>query len=40
MKSALSLVGAMVLIGLVDWVVLWVVRRAVTFARRLILKHS
>jgi hypothetical protein len=29
-----SLVGAMVLIGLVDWVVVWALRKAVKLARR------
>lgn len=34
----ISLVGAMVLIGVVDWCVLWLVRRSVRGARKLFWK--
>ena len=36
--KVLSLVGAMVLIGCVDWVVLWLLRRGVRQVQRVVMR--
>lgn len=38
MRSFVQVAAAMVMIGLVDWAILWVVRQAVKYTQRLFFK--